>query len=198
MIIKIKGYRWYTKDLTEELPSAISIACFVPFGNKKDTVDIQNDSARVTKDAQLDQPEMFCSKIATSIHESYKVNSTYVMLSTISSFLAFLCNLANFNNNVRPMLCDFLEVVLYDLTKESRKAWLYTHKECKHLSLCILSQIQQIIINFVLAASDDENYPNDDDPGATTSTSFRNGGESNLVVRNRLITMFKCELSRAI
>ena len=118
------------------------------------------------------------------------------MLSTISSFLAFLYNMADFNNDVRPMLCDFLECVLYDLTKESGKAWLYTHKECKHLSLCILSKIQQIIIHFVLAVSDDKNHPNDDNPGATTF--FRDSGESDLAAGKRLITMFKRELTRAI
>ena len=119
------------------------------------------------------------------------------MLSAISSFLAFLYNLAHFQgeNNVHPMLCDFLNSVLYDLTKEAGKAWLISHKECKQLPLCILSQIQQIIIWFVLAVSDDKYQPNDDNPAVIM---FHNGGESDLATGNRLITLFKSELSIAI
>ena len=175
MIVKIKCCRWSTNDIVHKLPSRISIACFVPM-IKKDAVDIQNESEKVTKDAKLGQPEPYCSKIGRNIPKSYKVNINWGLLAVISLFLVFLYNLANWKlNDVRPMLCDFLENVLFHLTSEAGKTWLNTNKECKHLPLAILSQIQETIIHLVLAASDEGNHPNDNNPGETKL--FTDGGK---------------------
>ena len=154
-MIKIKCCRWSTKDIADELASTISVACIVPM-TRKDAMDTQNESEKVIKDAQLNQSEPFRTRIDRHIHKSYKVNSSWGLLTTISLFLVFLYNLANWKlNNVRPMLCDFLETTLFHLTSGAGKTWLNTNRECKQLPLAIISQIQKFVIHLVLATSDE-------------------------------------------
>ena len=184
MIVKIKYCRWSTDNIVDKLPSTISIAWFVPM-TKKGTLDVQNELEKVTKDAQLGQPEPNRSKIYRNIHKSYKANSNWGLLTTISSFLVFLYNLADWKlNNVRPMLYDFLKNVLFHLTSETGQTWLHTNKECKHLLLAIFSQIQKIVIYLVPAVSDDNNHPNDDNPWETKP--FTDRRDSNLAASSDL------------
>ena len=158
LIIKLKNKRWSTENLIDELPASLSLACFTPFANKKEAIEIQNEEMKISEEGEMNQPELHRSKINTVIHKSYKVNTSYAMLSTLSSTLAFLYNMVDHQgvDDVRPMLCDFLHGVLHDLTKDAGKSWLSSHKDVKQLPLCILSQIQQIIIYFLQAASDDD------------------------------------------
>ena len=131
VMINIKHYRWSTEDIANELASTLSIACFVPM-IRKDAIDIENESEKVTEDTQLIQPEQFRTKIERNIHKSYKVNTSWGLLTTISLFLMFLYNLANWKlNDVRPMLCDLLENILFHLTSGAGKTWLNTNNHCK-------------------------------------------------------------------
>ena len=85
---------------------------------------------------------------------------------------------------------------MFHLTSKAGKTWLRTNQHAKQLPLAIISQIQKVVVYFVLAASDDDNHPNDDNPGLTTS--FGDGKDSNLAAAERLITYFEKDLLKAI
>ena len=163
----------------------------------KDALDIESELEKVTKDNELRQPEQFRTKIERTVHKSYKVNTNWALLTTIASFLMFLYNMANWElTDKRPMLCDFLEKISFHLTSEAERTWLRTNQHIKQLLLAIISQIQKVVVYLVLAASDDDNHPNDNNPGLTTS--FRDGEDSDLAMVKRLITYFEKDLLKAI
>ena len=82
------------------------------------------------------------------------------------------------------------------LCSEAGKTWLISNRHVKKLLLAIISQIQRIVVCFVLAASDDDNHPNDDDPDLTTF--FVQGEDSDLAAADCLITYFEKDLLKAI
>ena len=45
MMSKLKNKRWSTENLTDEVASMISLACFTPLANKKEAIEIQNEAA---------------------------------------------------------------------------------------------------------------------------------------------------------
>ena len=90
----------------------------------------------------------------------------------------------------------FPRKILFHLTSEAGKTWLRSNQHVKQLPLAIISQIQKVVVCFVLASSDDNNHPNDDNPDVTTS--FREGEVSDLAAADRLITYFETDLLKAI
>ena len=195
-MIKIRQGLWSTDSPEEELVTRLSIACFTPI-TSKEAFDIETVSEKVTEDEEMLLPEQFCTRIDTAIHKSYKVNNKWQLITTITSFLMFLYNMANWNKQqVRPMLCEFLEQLLHRLTSEEGKSWLRIHKNVKQLPLVIITQIQQIIVLFVLAPSDDANHPTADQPDATTT--FTAGSSCNLVQASCLMHYFELDLVKAI
>ena len=108
----------------------------------KDAFDIENGSEKVMEDEEMRQPEQHRTKIESTIHKSYKVNTEWQLCTTITSFLMFLYNMADWKDDQpRPMLCEFLEKILFHLTSEAGKTWLRTHRNVKQLPLVIISQI---------------------------------------------------------
>ena len=98
--------------------------------------------------------------------------------------------------DVRPLLCEFLENVLFQLTSETGRTWLHTNRKYKQLPLNIISAIQTIITHLVLAASDEDNHPNPDDPEETKS--ILDERDRNLAMARRLMTLFEIDLIKAI
>ena len=109
----------------------------------------------------------------------------------------FLYNMADWNDEqVCPMLCEFLEKILHHLTGEAGKSWLRLHRHVKQLRLVIITQIQQVVVFFVLAASDDANHPTANQPDATTT--FTAGSPCDLAQASRLMHYFEVDLVKAI
>ena len=140
-MIKIRQGLWSTDSPEEELVTRLSIACFTQI-TSKEAFDIRTVSEKVTEDEEMLQPEQFRTRIDTAIHKSYKVNNEWQLITTITSFLIFLYNIADWDKQqVRPMLCEFLEKLLHRLTSEEGKSWLRLHKNVKQLPLVIITQI---------------------------------------------------------
>ena len=74
--------------------------------------------------------------------------------------------------------------------------WLHTNKEWKQIPLAIIYQIQTIVTHLVLAASDEDNYPNLDN--LEEIKPFSDNGDSNLAMAKRLITYFELVLVKVI
>ena len=128
LIVKIKLCTWSSEDLVDKLPSTISLACFVSIV-KKGLVEIDAQLEAVTINQQLNQPSTYRGPINCTISKSYQINTGWGLLTTISSLLAFLYNLADRKfrtvGEIRPLLCDFLESVLFQLTSETGRIWLH-------------------------------------------------------------------------
>ena len=76
----------------------------------KDAFDIKNGLEKVKEDEEIRQPKQHRTKIESTIHKSYKVNTNWQLITTISLFLMFLYNMADWKvTQTHPMLCEFLE-----------------------------------------------------------------------------------------
>ena len=196
MLIKIKNAFWSTENPKDELVASLSITCFTQIASKE-AFDIENVSEKVTEDEEMHQLEQYCTKIEITIHKNYKVNNKWQLCTTITSFLMFLYNLANWKDDQpRPILCEFLEKILFHLTSEAGKTWLRTHCNVKQLLLVIISQIQKVVVCFVLTGSDKTNHLPDDKPNATTT--FTAGGAYDLAQADRLMQYFEADIIKAI
>ena len=122
----LQGCAYSTVAPFQETPMTILIACFTPVSaaaRDQETLALK----QVDMDNQLDQAPQHRTVINSTMYKNYLVHSVFDVIKTLALFLAFLTNVADWNQSktnqasVGSDLCHFLEEVIVQLTLRAGK-----------------------------------------------------------------------------